>query len=191
MPLQRVQRSQYDDDNQYGEEPLRVHHLLSLVPIAVHDVAEDEEREIEHELYQTALAQEIVEFALHATVSGSPVEIARQVARLIERQRRHEEQRDGNPRFPPQLALQVGEEVVHHKHVEQHDGKPIATLRRQLQCLLHCRPEVRLQDGHGQEEEHDGRYGLHLNLLPQQSTQIAEVPHLGSLVCQESADKEE
>ena len=59
VPLQRVERTEDDDDDEQREEPLRVHHTLGLLPITMHDVAVEEEGEIEKHLTQAGVHQEI------------------------------------------------------------------------------------------------------------------------------------
>ena len=60
VPLQGVERSQYHHDDNHWEEPLAVHHLLGIRPIAVYDVAIEEEGEVEQHLYERGVLQEIV-----------------------------------------------------------------------------------------------------------------------------------
>ena len=51
--------------------------------------------------------------------------------------------------------------------------------------------EVGRHHGTEQEEEAGGGNNLHLQLLDEQLSEIVGIPHLGSLVGEESADKEE
>ena len=59
VPFQRVERTENDDNYEQREEPLRVHDALGLLPIAMDDVAVEEEGEIEKHLTQAGVHQEI------------------------------------------------------------------------------------------------------------------------------------
>ena len=83
VPLQGIHRTENHQHNQYGEEPLAVHNALGLLPIAMYDIAVQEEGEIEKHLSQTGVHQEMVEFRLGPFVALCPREILGLVATLI------------------------------------------------------------------------------------------------------------
>ena len=189
VPLQRVHRTENHHDDQQREEPTGVHHALPLVPIAMHDIAIEEERHIEHHLDETGVVEERRGF--HAPATKRPPELMRQVARLVDTQRHEEQQGDGYPRLPPQLALQIGEQVVDNEHIEQGDGEPVATLQRRVELQDDGIDEIIEEHSHTKEEEHHRRDDLYAKLLTHQATEVGKVPYLRGLIRQESADEEE
>ena len=71
-PFQCVERCQNDNNDDNGEEPFAVHHTLPLVPIAVHDIAVEEEGEIEEHLNKAGILQEIEQIGLSTLIALRP-----------------------------------------------------------------------------------------------------------------------
>ena len=66
VPLQDVKGGQDDQDNDHGVEPLGVHDALGLVPIAVDDVAIEEEGEMDEHTPQRQVVNPLDMLALIA-----------------------------------------------------------------------------------------------------------------------------
>ena len=60
VPFEGIEGGKDDNDNQHGEEPGAVHNLLSPIPIAMNDIAIEEEGEIEEQLADAGSIHKLV-----------------------------------------------------------------------------------------------------------------------------------
>ena len=88
MPLEYVECTEDDYDDDQRKEPFGVHDALSLIPVAVYDVTIEEERHILHDLYETRGVQPRV--VLQSLASKGPPELFGQITSLIDAQRHDE-----------------------------------------------------------------------------------------------------
>ena len=112
----------------------------------------------------------------------SPWEELRQIAGLITGHGEQEEEGDREPGGQTELALNPCKEVIDHKHPQQHQRKPVATLHVVHQISLYGGKEILVHQETEQEKEKGGWDELHPHLLQQELGALMAVPYLRSFV---------
>ena len=181
VPAQDVGAAYEGHYAQDGEEPAAVKHALHTVPVAVGQVAAEEELEIDDQLDEAR--------RLHPFRRGIG-EYFRHIGRGV---CCNAQQPDAHPDqvLVLQPMNQQGEGVVADEHVEQHERKPVAVLVGAAHGGQEGIDEVRLSnDDKGTQEDERGQE-LDAHLLPEQLTRIGQRPTERSLIGHEAADEEE
>ena len=181
VPAQDVGAAYEGHHAQDGEEPAAVEHALHAVPIAVGQVAAEEELEIDDQLDEAR--------RLHPFRVGVG-EYFRHIGRGVGRDA---QQPNAHPYqvLMLQAMKQQGERIIADEHIEQHERKPVASLVGTMYGRQEGINEVCLpNDDEGTQENERGQQ-LYAHLLPEQLACIGERPTERSLVGHVAADEEE
>ena len=181
VPAQDVGAANKGHHAQDGEEPAAVEHALHAVPIAVGQVAAEEELEIDDQLDE---ARRLHPFRVG--VGEYFRHISRGVCRDAQQPNAHPHQI-----LMLQAMKQQGEGIIADEHIEQHERKPVTSLVGTMYGRQEGINEVRLPDDDEGAQENERGQQLYAHLLPEQLARIGERPTERSLIGHEAADEEE